>query len=615
MPEVTQMKDTQTAAPTPEAAQSAPAAPAAPQASAPPVPPPARRKPAGKGRKKMIKRVIALVVILAILSGAGFGMWYLVFREEDSLGEAMVDKAQIGTIQSVVQGSGTAVPKESAAISLTQSGVVQEVYVTGGQTVMAGDPLYSIFSQAAEDALKSARDGVTDAQRAVTSAQDDLTKLQRDLAELIESRNDLTVKAPHDGKILEYENYTVGKDASPGKVCTLVNDQTLKLSLYFSYAYEDSIYVGQNVKVAVPAVMQVCDGWVEKINKVEFISTEGGTFFEVVIHLKNPGALTEGMTVTATMADGAGNEIYPYSDGKLEYSEKWDVELKVTGPVLSVNLNKYAQVKAGQVLLSVGEKDLSERIQDKQEEIRLKQEDIVARQQAVEEAVTKVEEAQKALEDFNAVAPISGQVFSCTISPGQEVKSGDTVITISNTVTMVVDIQVDSQNIGFIQAGMTMELMDEQGNPVMGTVTNVAMSGEVGTGTTTYPVQLEVDNSMGTIYNGSWMRYKLVTAESVDCVYVPNQCVKRVNDVNGEKLSVVFIQADSKPENALELDPETLGTSMPAPSEGFWPVPVTTGLSDIYNCEIIEGLEPETVVFSGRSTSEEPGMGGGMIIG
>ena len=186
-------------------------------------------------------------------------------------------------------------------------------------------------------------------------------------------------------------------------------------------------------------------------------------------------------------------------------------------------------------------------------------------------------------------------------------------ITISNTTTMVVDIQVDSRNIGFIQAGMTMELTDDWGNPVMGVVTNVAMSGEVGTGTTTYPVKLEVDNSMGSIYNGSWLNYKLVTAESVDCVTVPNQCIKRVTDVNGETHTVVFIQASAKPDNAVELDAAALGDAMPAPSDGFWPVPVTTGLSDTYSCEITEGLEADTVVFSGWGIGDPKSMGGGTV--
>ena len=97
---------------------------------------------------------------------------------------------------------------------------------------------------------------------------------------------------------------------------------------------------------------------------------------------------------------------------------------------------------------------------------------------------------------------------------------------------------------------------------------------------------------------------------------VPSQSVKRVTDVNGEIYTVVFVQADSKPDNAIDL-PETDvsqegGTSdmqnkMPTPDEGFWPVPVTTGISDNYNAEIKEGIEPGTVVFTNRETDQSMG--------
>lgn len=260
----------------------------------------------------------------------------------------------------------------------------------------------------------------------------------------------------------------------------------------------------------------------------------------------------------------------------------------------------HANVGEGEELLYLGSSTIDEKIKAQQ---------------------TKLEQAQESMNNFNAVAPIDGQVLSCALVPGQDVKEGDTAITISNTTTMVVDIQVDSRNIGFIQAGMTMELTDDYGNPCMGTVTNVAMQGEVGTGTTTYPVKLEVDNSMGSIYNGSWLNYKLVTAESVDCVTVPNQCIKRVNDIEGTPHTVVFVQAGSKPDNAIELDPSSLGEGvsaaerLPTSDQGFWPVPVTTGLSDVYNCEITEGLEVDTVVFTGWGAGQENGMGGGVMIG
>lgn len=576
MPEVTEVKETQSA-PVQEAVQTAVPAPEAP--AAPPRPP--VKKPGGKGKKKMIKRIIALAVIAALVGGIGFGMWYLVFREDKSASQPLTDVAGINTIQSVVQGYGNAVPKESAAITLNAAGTVQDVYVSVGQTVFAGQELYTIDSQAARDNLQK--------------AQDEMNKL-------LEEANNLTVRAPFAGKLMEVQEFQPDDEVPVNTpVATLVNDRKLKLSLYFSYAYENDIRTGQPVQVTVPAVMQAFDGRVEKINKVSYISPEGGVYFEAVIVFDNPGTLTEGMDASTVLTAADGSEIYPYQNGQTEFYETRKIATKAGGPVIGQgNLLNHANVSEGEALLYLGSSTIDEKIQNQQEVL---------------------DKAMEAMNNFNAVAPIDGQVFSCTLEPGQEVKEGDTVITISNTTTMVVNIQVDSRNIGFIQAGMTMELTDEMGNPVMGTVTNVAMQGEVGTGTTTYPVTLEVDNSMGTIYNGAWLNYKLVTAESVDCITVPNQCIKRVNDVNGEKQTVVFIQADSKPDNAVELDPASMGEGgattdrMPTSAEGFWPVPVTTGLSDVYNCEITEGLEAGTTVFTGWGFGQEDNMGGGIMIG
>ena len=104
MPDV---KDIQTAAPEAVQTQETPSL----------SPKPTVKKPGGKGRKKMIKRLIALAVIAALVGGTGFGMWYLVFREDKAASKPLTDMAGINTIQSVVQGYGNAVPKESAGRS------------------------------------------------------------------------------------------------------------------------------------------------------------------------------------------------------------------------------------------------------------------------------------------------------------------------------------------------------------------------------------------------------------------------------------------------------------------------------------------------------------------
>ena len=546
----------------------------APAPAAPPARPSGTSNQKKKQRKKVRNTIIALVV-LAVLAVGGFFLYRVLTAKEAVNSQIQTQPAQISSIQSMVQGSGNAKAKDTAAITLTQGGTVQEVFVTAGDTVTEGQPLYTIRSQAAEDE--------------VTAAQEKVSNLQKDMADLHKALNNLTVRAPFAGKLIEVSEFETGSTVSSGaSVATLVNDKKLKLSLYFSYAYENDIYVGQSVSVSIPAVMDSFTGSVEQVNKVHYITREGADHFEVVVAFDNPGTLTEGMTASAALTAANGTPIYPYENGATKYYETRKIVTEAGGPLLSANLLCYSNVSAGQVLLSMGSDTIDS--------------DIRAKQKEIDDAMEKLTEAQKALNNFNAVAPIDGTVTTCTLAEGAEVKSGDTVIIISNTTTMLVNITVDDRNISFVKPGMTVDLTDWNGNVFTGTVSSINTgSAEAGQGMTSFPVTLTVDNYDGSLLEGVWLDYSFVASQSDDCIVVPMQSVKYVSDENGETASVVFIKADSKPENtvAIDIPPTEPGATplYPSESEGFYPVPVTTGLSDNYNVEIKEGLTGDEEVF------------------
>ena len=536
----------------------------APVTEAPaPAAPPARPSGTSNQKKKVRNTIIALVV-LAVLAVGGFFLYRFLTEKEAVNSQIQTQPAQISSIQSMVQGSGNAKAKDTAAITLTQ-----------GDTVTEGQPLYTIRSQAAEDE--------------VTAAQEKVSNLQKDMADLHKALNNLTVRAPFAGKLIEVSEFETGSTVSSGaSVATLVNDKKLKLSLYFSYAYENDIYVGQSVSVSIPAVMDSFTGSVEQVNKVHYITPEGADHFEVVVAFDNPGTLTEGMTASAALTAANGTPIYPYENGATKYYETRKIVTEAGGPLLSANLLCYSNVSAGQVLLSMGSDTIDS--------------DIRAKQKEIDDAMEKLTEAQKALNNFNAVAPIDGTVTTCTLAEGAEVKSGDTVIIISNTTTMLVNITVDDRNISFVKPGMTVDLTDWNGNVFTGTVSSINTgSAEARQGMTSFPVTLTVDNYDGSLLEGVWLDYSFVASQSDDCIVVPMQSVKYVSDENGETASVVFIKADSKPENtvAIDIPPTEPGATplYPSESEGFYPVPVTTGLSDNYNVEIKEGLTGDEEVF------------------
>jgi len=547
-------------------------------------PAPVLKKP-NRRKKRVVLKIFVTLCILAIL-GVGGVFLYRFLNESEETSEIYSQMAAIGSIQSKVSGSGNAKAQESAAITLTQSGTVQEVFVSSGQTVMAGQPLYTIFSQAAQDE--------------VDKAQKKLDELREQLDAIQAAKDELVVKAPFAGKLMDVQEFSVDQILSKGStVATLVNDKKLKLSLYFSYAYENDIRVGQEVTVSIPAVMEVFPGKVEKINKVSYISPEGAVHFEVVVVFDNPGTLTADMDAAAYFTAADGWEIYPYEQGKTKFYEIRTVAAKAGGPVERMGdmLLNYANVSAGEPLLYLGTATLDEEIQAKQAEI--------------DTAQLALDEATGALADFNAVAPIDGTIISCSLTPGAEVKSGETVVIISNNTTMVVTIQVDDRNISFIKPGHMVEL-DWNGQPYMGTVTAIDMGGaQSGNGMTNYPVTLSVDNFDGSLMDGAWLRYSFVTSQSEDCILVPTTSVKYISDKEGNRQSVVFVKREVRPDDVPELDMPELQPyekrRFPSEEEGYYPVIVETGISDAQNVEIVSGVQEMEEVFVNYTVTDYSG--------
>ena len=383
----------------------------------PPVQPTAPKGPKKKhkGRGKTIAGIIvaaAVAIALIVL------VWYFVFRDTTALGDPMTTTVYRGSIQSTVEGYGLTKAKDSATIT-PGTGTILELFVQEGDQVTAGQQLYRM-----DDTV--ARDAVADAQETVDNCQKELEAVYEKVAEL-------NIAAPHAGNLREVADIQVGDTVSEGTtIAKLVNDTKLRLSLYYSYAYENQIHVGQSAKISIPAVMGEWNGTVEQINKVE------------------------GMDASAGIVAADGTAIYPYENGKLEYYETTEIKAKASGPVESVNLLDYADVAAGQTLVRLGAQDTDA--------------EIAAAEESLKAAQEKLTTANEELAAYNAVAPIDGTVIQCSLTAGQEVSSGQGQgITIADTSVMTIEMQVDERNIQYVSTGMPVDI-DYNGNYLMGTV-------------------------------------------------------------------------------------------------------------------------------------------------
>ena len=539
----------------------------------PPAPPEEKKPPKklSKKAKKRIRRIIALAVLAGIAAG---GVKFFLSRGQKGGSEVVTNTVQYGSITSTVEGSGLTRAKNSQTITISTAGTVSEVFVTEGQQVSVGDPLYIIDSEAASNAVTKARTNVEGYQK-------QLKALQKDIA-------GLNLAPSYPGKLTDVVTLNPGDEISKDqKVATLSDDTRMRLKQYYSYAYDGKIRAGQSVEVSIPALMSTLTGTVEKVNRVTRITDQGSQLFEADILVKNPGTLTKDMTASASVTVD-GETVYPYESGKLEYYRTGDLKSTVSGTVISSSLVDYLSVQAGQVLVRIDGEDSENEIFDVQ--------------QNLEDAQKTLDEAQQNLDNCSAAAPIDGTVMGLAIQAGDDVAANTAVITIADTSTIVIDATVDERHISYVQAGMSVDI-DQWGTPFTGIVDSISLNSKAENGVASYPMTISVDNPDGTLMTGSYVNYSLVASQNDNCLILPIQCVKSVQLDDGSSADVVFVQSDSRPDNAIDLSIPVDGV----PDKGYWPVPVETGISDDFNVEIKSGVEEGAVVFTAVQTQSSFG--------
>ena len=517
-----------------------------------PTPPKNRKK-----RKKTVRRIIAAVLVLAI----GFTLLKKFGKKdgEAEIGTAIVD---YGSITSMVNGSGMVKAKKSESITLATAGTVGDVFVTEGQKVAAGDPLFTYDSPDAEKKVREAKTNIEGYQKQLNAAYKDIAKLN--------------LTAPYAGKLLETVKLTVGDEVGAQKVATLVDDTQMRLTQYYSYAYQSELYAGQTVQVSVPALMSSIDGRVEKVHMVKRVTSEGSELFSVEIVVPNAGVLAKDMAASATVVVN-GETVYPYEAGKLDYYRTSELSIPA-GTVVATNLIDYLSVSAGEPLVQVNGENTENTIFDLE--------------QSLQKAQKELEEAEKNAAYANAVAPIDGMVIGLSITPGQEITASATALTISDTNTVTISATVDERNVSYLKVGMGVNL-NQWGNPSFGTISSVSLSSSVNNGVATYPFTIEADNADGTLQINSNINYNLTASQSDNCLVLPIQAVRTVGLEDGTSATVVYLKADSMPDNAIELpySDETI-------PEGFYPVQVEIGIQDNNNVEIKSGVEQGAEVFT-----------------
>jgi multidrug resistance efflux pump len=591
--------------------------------AAPPSPGTKRRRP-GR-RKKIVKNIIAIIISLGVV-GALVWVTYVAFYMPDPE-FYLTQRIEIWDvpIKRTLNGYGPMSPVLSETVTLTESGTVLEANAFYGATVSKGDVLVALDTSSIDEAVAEhekeiarINKSIEDRNTQIANTEDAIAKLYADLseanAEQIALAQAARLYAPFDGQIVDVQRLIIGQDIQHGmELGRIIDDSRMKLTLYFSYGYENNIYLGQPCEVSVPSVMSTVSGTVSDIEKVRRVGSDGSVSFEVTITMDNPGALVSQADATASMTAADGEAILPVGPGKLECIQEQLLVIESNGPLKTNNLRNFYDVKKGELLVELDflpdttiEDVFLDQVDAQQAIIDSHREAIEGYNEEIRGVENEITLEYERIDDLVIRAPIDGQVSNyLEIYPGMTLSgsaANPVSITVSQTDTLILEGSLYQSDVQRVEVGMPVAILYNS-MPVTGILTGIDQAANEqqqmnpGMGAS-FPVTISLDNSAGTLMVGSYADFEIVLETSIDTpIVVPIQAIKAI----GQDEYIFLKPHDGvRPETAIDWPRE--GDVPP----GFYAIPVECGIQDRNYIEVTEGIPVEWEgweVFTQRSDS------------
>lgn len=548
------------------------------------------RLPGKKGAKK---KWIILSITVILLIAAGFGFYSLFFAAEERV--ALTGTTTYGSLTEAIEGSGTTTPADSVTYEV--SGTVLEWKVKAGQEVKAGDLLYVLDSSEAENAI--------------LEYEVNLEDLYEQRADIQESIANQRLSAPFSGRI-EDIRVEAGDDVQNGMtLATLVDDSTMKATLYFSYSYESEIDVGMPVTLSVPGQMLTLDGAVTGIRYVDYTTTEGMKCFAVTVEVENPGSLTEGIAATCWAQGSGGALIYAVDDAELEFARSATLTAETSGELTAVNPVDYQRVEAGATLFVIDASGYETQLETVEKQIENYEKNIADLQEEIDTKYTRYSD-------------IDGTVVSAEYATNRMTGEDTGRVVVYNQESMEISVNIDELDADYLTVGMPVTVYRSTSSGTTfydGTLTYLSLEATSGSsGVSTFAATITIAPLEGQAFDlssGVTVYYSIDIGDGAgETVLAPLNALCTYD--GGYYL---LVQADTRPDNAI--DPAEVGGSVTSYPEGYYAVPVEAGDYNAQYVQILSGAERDATVFlryqntaptGGDTTSEgggeENGMGG-----
>lgn len=408
-----------------------------------------------------------------------------------------------GPVEYRVEDTGTVTYADNYTIVPTVSGTVTECTFQEGDSVTAGQTLYTIDSDALEDQI-------VQAQLSVDSAQASLSQAQAACA-------DLTVVSHASGSVTAV-NVHVGDMISAGTpVAQVVDSLNLKLTVPFSLEDAAALTPGSAAVISFPGMADTLTGTVVRVYDTPVALSGSRTGVNVEFSFRNPGTLASGASAMASV-----NGVQCMEAGTIAYATEQAIYSAQSGQVLTLSIQEGESVTAGQTILTLKNDSLTNAATNASLQVR--------------SAQTSLSQLMDQRADYTVTAPVDGTILSRTVKQGDLASAGNPMAVLAQPDALCVHASIDEQYIDRVGTGQSVSITfttdtGEQ-RTYTGSVRRVDDTGVTSGGVTDYTVEIALDNTDG-LRDGMNVSVSILTEGKENCLRVP------VKAVDGDTVQVL----------------------------------------------------------------------------
>lgn len=549
---------------TPETAMVPEESPAAPETGSPA----GNEKKAPKlklpGKRK--HRWIKVVIVLAVLAGAGYGA-YRHFSGK-SAGQVdtsyLVAQAARQDLTVSVSGTATLLPADSFNVTTLISGEIMSAPFEEGAQVQKDQLLFTLDGKTAQNSVNQAQ---------ISSDQAALSYLQAKEAMYPTATLSGTVEQVY---VKNGENITAGT-----QLAKIADVSEITADFMFDEAAAANLHVGEAATVYVGDFEGSVTGTVAGISSSSMLASTGSgmKLRTVRVKLSNPGMVNDDYNATATIGGYAS-----YGTSPVSFGSSAIVYATGSGTVGDLAIMAGDRIARGTVLCT---------IQSESNSMQLKNAKL-----SMNSSKISISTAQDTMDGYTIKSPIAGKVITKNFKQGDTVKGMDSgnLAVIYDMSYLKLNMNVDELDIEKVKVGQSVEITASalEGQKFTGTVDKVSINGTTTNGMTTYPVTIII-REFGSLLPGMNVSAKILGETVKDVLCIPVDAVSRGN--------VVYVPGDG----AMNADKTGVVDASKVTEKE-----IALGRNDEEYIEVTDGLsEGDIVLIQNQSSSAMQQMMGG----